>query len=63
VIGIFIDTNVFYNILFKTRLTESLLEKFEEEPFYTSQVAINELLYIAVAIRTDYRFGSSFIIT
>ena len=50
--GIFIDTNVFYNIVFKTRLTErakSLLEKFEEEPFYTSQIVVSELLYIAVA--------------
>ncbi len=45
----FIDTNVFYNILFETSLTNKarkLLEEHEENKFYTSLTVINELLYI-----------------
>ncbi len=41
--GIFIDTNIFYNVLFKTKLTETvkrLLEKHEEEQFCISQIVI-----------------------
>ncbi len=46
---IFIDTNVFYNILFETSLTQvarKLLEDFEESKFHTSLTVVNELLYI-----------------
>ncbi len=48
--GIFIDTNVFYNILFETDLTQvarKLLEDYEESPFHTSLTVVNELLYIS----------------
>ena len=47
---VFIDTNVFYNILFETNLTRKarkLLEDYEENQFYTSLTVINELLYIS----------------
>ena len=49
---IFIDTNVFYNILFKTQLTDrarKLLEELEGRSFYTSLIVVNELLYISAA--------------
>ncbi len=48
--SVFIDTNVFYNVLFKTNLTRTarkLLEEFEDKEFYTSVTVVNELLYIA----------------
>ncbi len=47
---VFIDTNVFYNILFETSLTQvarKLLEDFEESKFHTSLTVVNELLYIS----------------
>ena len=47
---VFIDTNIFYNILFETSLTRrarELLEDYEENKFYTSLTVINELLYIS----------------
>jgi len=47
---VFIDTNIFYNILFETSLTRKtreLLENYEENQFYTSLTVINELLYIS----------------
>ena len=47
---VFIDTNVFYNILFETSLTRKarkLLEDYEENRFYTSLTVVNELLYIS----------------
>ena len=47
---IFIDTNIFYNILFETSLTRNareLLEDYEESRFHTSLTVINELLYIS----------------
>ena len=47
---VFIDTNIFYNILFETSLTHTarkLLEDYEENKFYTSLTVINELLYIS----------------
>lgn len=47
---IFIDTNIFYNILFETNLTQvarKLLEEYEESLFYTSLTVVNELLYIS----------------
>ena len=47
---VFIDTNIFYNILFETNLTRKarkLLEDYEENKFYTSLTVINELLYIS----------------
>ena len=53
---VFIDTNIFYNILFETSLTRKarmLLEDYEENTFYTSLTAINELLYIST--RKYYR--------
>jgi len=46
----FIDTNVFYNILFETSLTQiarKLIEDYEESTFYTSLTVVNELLYIS----------------
>jgi len=46
----FIDTNMFYNILFETSLTQivrKLLEDFEQARFYTSLTVVNELLYIS----------------
>ncbi len=49
---VFIDTNIFYNILFKTRLTSEarqLLEDLEDKTFYTSLTVVNELLYISTA--------------
>lgn len=48
--GIYIDTSIFYNILFKTSLTQTarrLLEDYEDRKFYTSLTVVNELLYIA----------------
>jgi len=45
----FVDTNVLYNILFKTSLTEKArktLEELEDGRFYTSLTVVNELLYI-----------------
>ena len=47
---VFIDTNIFYNILFETKLTQAarkLLEDYEECLFHTSLTVINELLYIS----------------
>ena len=47
---IFIDTNIFYNILFETSLTQvarKLLEDYEENKFHTSLTVVNELLYIS----------------
>jgi len=47
---VFIDTNVFYNILFETKLTQEarkLLEDYEECLFHTSLTVVNELLYIS----------------
>ncbi len=47
---VFIDTNIFYNVLFETNLTRNarkLLEDYEENKFYTSLTVINELLYIS----------------
>ena len=47
---VFIDTNIFYNVLFETNLTRKarkLLEDYEENKFYTSLTVINELLYIS----------------
>ncbi len=49
--GVFIDTSIFYNILFKTSLTQTarrLLEDYEDRKFYTSLTVVNELLYISV---------------
>ena len=46
---VFVDTNIFYNILFETSLTRKarkLLEEYEENKFYTGLTVINELLYI-----------------
>ena len=48
---VFIDTNIFYNILFETSLTSKarkLLEEYEENKFHTSLTVVNELLYISV---------------
>ncbi len=47
---VYIDTNIFYNILFETSLTRiarKLLEDYEESMFYTSLTVVNELLYIS----------------
>ncbi len=47
---VFIDTNIFYNILFETNLTRkarNLLEDHEENKFYTSLTVVNELLYVS----------------
>ncbi len=47
---VFIDTNIFYNILFETNLTRKarkLLEDHEENKFYTSLTVVNELLYVS----------------
>ena len=47
---VFIDTNIFYNILFETSLTQAarkLLEDYEESKFHTSLTVVNELLYIS----------------
>ncbi|MEL9909036.1 MAG: PIN domain-containing protein [Desulfurococcus sp.] len=48
--SVFVDTNIFYNILFKTSLTQTarnILEEFENRKFHTSLIVLNELLYIA----------------
>jgi predicted nucleic acid-binding protein len=48
--SVFIDTNIFYNILFKTSLTQTarkILEEFEDREFHTSLIVLNELPYIA----------------
>ena len=47
---VFIDTNIFYNVLFETKLTRTawkLLEEHEESRFYASLTVVNELLYIS----------------
>ena len=42
-----VDTNVFYNFLFETELTEKATKIFElEEPLFTSFTVINETLYV-----------------
>ena len=44
---IMVDTNVFYNFLFETELTEEATKIFElEEPLFTSFTVINETLYV-----------------
>jgi len=44
---IMVDTNVFYNFLFETKLTNKATKIFElEEPFFTSFTVINETLYV-----------------
>jgi len=48
--SVFIDTNVLYNVLFRTALTaraRRLLEKCEDRRLHTSLTVINELLYVA----------------
>ncbi len=45
-----IDINIFYNVLFKTSLTQTagkLLEEFENNKSHTSLTAVDEMLYIA----------------
>ena len=47
---VFIDTNIFYSILFETSLTSKarrLLEEYEENKFHTSLTVVNELLYVS----------------
>jgi len=42
-----VDTNVFYNFLFETRLTDKASRIFElEEQLFTTFTVINETLYI-----------------
>lgn len=44
---IMVDTNVFYNFLFETELTEKATKIFElEGPLFTSFTVINETLYV-----------------
>jgi predicted nucleic acid-binding protein len=53
---VFIDTNIFYNILFETDLTgeaRRLIESYEESRLYTSLTVVNELLYVST--RKYYR--------
>ncbi len=48
--GIFLDTNILYNVLFRTQLTTKaidLLVDNEDRRFYTSITVVNELLYIS----------------
>ena len=48
--SVFVDTNIFYNILFKTSLTQTarnILEEFENRKFHISLIVLNELLYVA----------------
>jgi len=47
---VFIDTNVFYSIQFKTYLAQiarKFLEEFKDEEFYMSLTTVNKLLHIA----------------
>ncbi len=49
---LFVDTNIFYNILFRTELTSiarRILEENSDAMFYTSMIVVNELLYISTA--------------
>lgn len=42
-----IDTNIFYNFLFETNLTDEAVEILEiDEPLFTSFTVVNEMLYI-----------------
>ncbi len=55
---IFVDTNILYNILFKTDLSERALEILEgiEEPVI-STIIINELLYVSLRKVAERKFG------
>ena len=47
---LFIDTNIFYNILFETTYTplaRRILEENSSAKYYTSAIIVNELLYIS----------------
>jgi len=50
VMRLFIDSNVFYNLLFATELTATarrVLEEHESADLYTSFVVVNEVLYVS----------------
>jgi len=55
---IMVDTNVFYNFLFETELTEKATKIFElEEPLLTSFTVINETLYVISRKIAERKFG------
>ncbi len=55
---IMVDTNVFYNFLFETELTEKATRIFElEEPLFTSFTVINETLYVISRKIAERKFG------
>ena len=47
---VFLDTNIFYNILFETQLTmetRRILKEYADAEYMTSFIVVNELLYIS----------------
>jgi len=56
---IFVDTNVFYNILFDAGFSSSARKFIEiEQPLATSTSVINELVFVAIRRACMERFGT-----
>ncbi len=57
---IVLDTNIFYNFLFETELTDKTVKILEfEEPLFTTFTVINESLYIISRKIVEKRFNIS----
>ena len=57
---IVLDTNIFYNFLFETELTDKTVRIFEiDEPLFTTFIIINESLYIISRKIVEKRFNIS----
>ena len=55
---IFIDTNIFYNILFETEITYKARKVFKlKEDFATSFLVVNELIYVSMRKIAEREFG------
>jgi predicted nucleic acid-binding protein len=55
---IFLDTNIFYNFLFETELTDKAAKVFENDnPIVTSFVVVNETVYTISRKLAEKRFG------
>lgn len=54
---IMVDTNIFYNFLFETKLTNRASKIFDKQQLFTSFTVINETLYIISRKLAEKKFG------
>ncbi len=55
---ILLDTNVFYNFLFETELTDKAVEILEmDEEFCTTFTVLNEVVYVISRKMAEKKFG------